>query len=76
MALKPEGRIAIQLPARDFCREVMENLNSAISALDLSAKYIGMESSWHFPLKEELHGFIVDAGFVNIKVFYRNYTLL
>lgn len=76
MTLKPDGRIAVQLPAKDFCWELMENINSAISALGLESKYKKMESPWRFPIKEEFAGFLKDAGFVNINVFYKDYTLL
>lgn len=76
MALKPDGRVAIQLPAKDFCWELMENINSAIAFLGLEAKYKNMESPWRFPLKEEFAGFLSDAGFTNIHTFYKDHTLL
>ncbi|MDI6728924.1 MAG: methyltransferase domain-containing protein [Thermodesulfovibrionales bacterium] len=75
-ALKPDGRIAVQLPAKDFCWELMENINSAIAFLGLESKYKKMESPWRFPVKEEFAGFLKDAGFVNINVFYKDYTLV
>ena len=75
-ALKPNGRVAIQMPAKDFCWEMMENINSAISALGLESKYKKMESPWRFPLKEEMAGFLKDAGFVNVSAFYKDYTLM
>ncbi len=76
MALKPNGRVAIQMPAKDFCWELMENINSAIASLGLESKYKKMESPWRFPLKEEMTGFLKDAGFVNVNAFYKDYTLL
>ncbi|MBI5409159.1 MAG: methyltransferase domain-containing protein [Nitrospirae bacterium] len=75
-ALKPNGRIAVQMPAKDFCWTMTENIHSAIAALGLEKKYNKMESPWRFPLKEEMHGFFRDAGFVNIDVFYKDYMLL
>ncbi len=75
-ALKPNGRIAIQLPARDFCWELMENINSAISFLGLESRYRKMASPWRFPLKEEFAGFLKDAGFTEVNAFYKNYTLM
>ena len=75
-ALKPNGRIAIQLPAKDFCWAMMENIHSAISALGLESKYKKMESPWRFPLKEEVEGFLKDAGFAKINTFYKDYSLL
>ncbi|MEW6740584.1 MAG: methyltransferase domain-containing protein [Nitrospirota bacterium] len=75
-ALRENGRIAVQLPAKDFCWELMENINSAIAFLGLESKYKKMESPWRFPVKEEMAGFLKDAGFVNINVFYKDYTLV
>jgi len=75
-ALKNGGRIAVQLPAKDFCWEMMENIYSAISTLGLEAKYEKMESPWRFPLKDEFGGFLKDAGFGNINTFYRDYELV
>ncbi len=75
-ALKSNGRIAVQMPAKDFCWTLTENIHSAISALGLEKKYNRMESPWRFPLKEEMHGFLMDAGFGNINIFFRDYVLL
>ncbi len=75
-ALRKNGRIAVQLPAKDFCWAMMENIHSAISALGLESKYKKMESPWRFPLKEEMEGFLKNAGFTKINSFYRDYTLL
>ncbi|MEW6109402.1 MAG: methyltransferase domain-containing protein [Nitrospirota bacterium] len=76
MTLRPNGRVAIQMPAKDFCWELMENINSAIAFLGLESRYKKMESPWRFPLKEEFAGLIKDAGFVNVNVFYKDYTLM
>jgi trans-aconitate methyltransferase len=75
-ALRANGRVALQLPTKDFCWGMMENINSAISALSLETVYGKMESPWRFPLKEEMAGFLQKAGFVNINVFYKDYALL
>jgi trans-aconitate methyltransferase len=75
-ALKKGGRIAVQLPAKDFCWELMENINSAISFLGLESKYRNMAAPWRFPLKEEFAGFLKDAGFTKVNAFYKNYTLM
>ncbi len=74
--MKPDGRIAVQLPAKDFCWELMENINSTISFLGLESKYRNMASPWRFPLKEEFAGFLKDAGFKKVNAFYKNYTLM
>lgn len=75
-ALKSRGRIAVQMPAKDFCWTITENIDSAISTLGLGKKYKKMDLPWCFPLKEEIHGFLRDAGFVNIDVYYKDYMLL
>lgn len=43
-ALKPNGRVAIQMPAKDFCWALMDNIYSAISSIGLELKYKKMES--------------------------------
>jgi len=75
-ALRPEGRFAVQMPAKDFCWAMTENMYSAITALGLEKKYSKMASPWRFPLKEETNRFLKDTGFRNINVFYKDYTLL
>ncbi len=70
--LKQSGRIAIQMPAKDWT----ENIHSAVSALGLESKYRKMESPWRFPLKEEMRDYLKNAGFTNINVFSRDYALL
>lgn len=75
-ALRPGGRIVVQLPAKDFCWPVMENINSAISALGLEPKFREMLPPWLFPLKVELQAYLETAGFKEVQVFYRDYTLI
>lgn len=74
--LKQNGRIAIQMPAKDFCWTMTENIHSAVSALGLESKYRKMESPWRFPLKEEMRDYLKNAGFKNINVFSKEYALL
>jgi trans-aconitate methyltransferase len=75
-ALKQNGRIAVQLPAKDFCWTMTENIHSAVSALGLESKYLKMESPWRFPLKEEMREYLKNADFRNINVFSKDYVLL
>jgi trans-aconitate 2-methyltransferase len=75
-ALRPDGRITVQMPAKDFCWTMTENIHSTIVALGLEKKYSKMASPWYFPLKEETNRFLKDAGFRNINVFYKDYALL
>ena len=73
-ALRRGGRIAVQLPAKDFCWAMMDNIWSAVSAIGLTATYEKMDSPWRFPLKEEMEGFLARAGFKNMNVLYREYS--
>lgn len=75
-ALRKGGKIAVQLPAKDFCWAMMDNIWSAVSALGLTAEYEKMDSPWRFPLKQEMEGYLADAGFKNVDVFYRDYSLV
>jgi trans-aconitate methyltransferase len=75
-ALRENGRAAIQMPAKDFCWALMDNIYSAISTLGIESKYKRMDSPWRFPLKEEMSGFLKDAGFVKVNAFYKDYTLM
>jgi trans-aconitate 2-methyltransferase len=75
-ALRPDGRFAVQMPAKDFCWAMTENIHSAIITLGLEKKFSRMASPWQFPLKEKMVRFLKDAGFRNVDVFYKDYTLL
>ncbi len=75
-ALRKNGRIAVQLPAKDFCWAMMDNIYSAIASIGLESKYKKMESPWRFPLKEEMESALKDSGFLNVKAYYKEYTLL
>jgi len=75
-ALRKNGRIAIQLPAKDFCWAMTDNIQSAISALGLESKFKKMESPWRFPLKEEIEAALKDTGFQNVNAYCREDTLL
>jgi trans-aconitate 2-methyltransferase len=74
-ALRAGGRLAIQMPAGDFCRALTDTTNSAISMLGLERNFRNMESPWRFPLKGEMAGFMDNAGFRKVEVFYRDYTV-
>ena len=75
-SLKDRGRIAFQMPARDFCTEFFEYAVNAIESLGLGEFYRNWETPWHLPSKDEYESTLRDAGFGNIKVYYRDYTLV
>lgn len=74
-SLKPGGRIAIQAPAKNFCKEFFDYSQEAICRLDLKRFYTGWESPWRFLTKEEYEGLLRASGFEDRKVYYRDYRL-
>lgn len=75
-SLKQGGRIAFQLPAKDFCREFFEYTSNAIASLNLKEIYSKWKSPWYFPTKEEYETLLNNAGFGNINVSYKDYRLV
>jgi trans-aconitate methyltransferase len=75
-SLKQGGRIAFQLPAKDFCREFFDYINNSIALLDLEKYYTNWVSPWYFPTKEEYETLLNNAGFGNINVSYKDYRLV
>ncbi len=75
-SLKNRGRIAFQLPAKDFCREFFDYINNSIALLKLEKYYTNWVSPWYFPTKDEYENMLGNAGFSNIRVSYKDYTLL
>lgn len=75
-SLRESGRIAFQIPARDFCVEFFEYVQSAIETLGLGPEFEGWETPWYLPARVEYRNMLLDAGFQNIKVYYRDYDIL
>lgn len=75
LALRDGGRLAVQMPAGDFCRALTDNIKGAISMLGLEREFRDIESPWRFPVKREMAGFMNNAGFRKVKVFYKNYMV-
>lgn len=75
-SLKRGGRIAFQLPARDFCIEFFKYSSNAISLLGYEHFFLGWEAPWFLPTEAEYKGFLERAGFRNLKVFYRDYRIV
>ena len=75
-SLKEGGRIAFQMPAKDFCREFIEYTGKAMETPGFEEYFRGWEPQWYMPSKKEYRSFLEDAGFENIKVYYRDYELL
>ncbi|MBI5074267.1 MAG: methyltransferase domain-containing protein [Nitrospirae bacterium] len=74
-ALKNGGRLALQVPAKDFCWELTDNIHIAAGVVGMQSAFSKMGSPWRFPLKEEFGALLQDAGFSDVQTFYREYKL-
>lgn len=74
--LKHGGRIAFQLPADNFCKEFFNYTKNAIGILHYEKFFADWKSPWYFPTDEEYEGNLKAAGFKNINVFYKDYSLV
>ncbi len=74
-ALKRGGRIAFQLPARDFCAEFFNYSSNAITLLGYERFFLNWRAPWFLPTKEQYDGLLGQAGFRNVRVFYRDYRI-
>jgi len=72
-ALRPGGRIALQLPARDFFPEFRRNVEEAAETLGLSHYYDGRGWPWYQPSREEYRDALMRCGFRDVAVDYRRY---
>jgi len=75
-ALKKGGRIAFQLPAKDFCPVFRENVKGAIKTLGLEEMFRTWDSPWYFPTDREYYALLRDAGFTDIQCSYREYGIV
>lgn len=74
-ALKSGGRLALQLPARNFTPEFFAHIQGAVDTLGLGGYFDGWQSPWYFPAKDEYEALLSDAGFCDMDVSYAGYTL-
>ncbi|MDA8086227.1 MAG: methyltransferase domain-containing protein [Nitrospiraceae bacterium] len=74
-AVRQGGRVAFQMPAKDFCHEFFEYVDLVIRKLGFERFFESFESPWCFVSKEEYVGLLRDTGFVHVKVFYKDYRL-
>jgi trans-aconitate 2-methyltransferase len=75
-ALKQGGRIAFQLPAKNFCREFFDYTGKAILSLGFERFFENFELPWYLPSREEYMELLNDEEFYNIKVFYKDYKVV
>jgi trans-aconitate 2-methyltransferase len=74
-ALKSGGRIAFQLPSRNFCAEFFDYNANAIALLGYEHFFLNWRTPWFLPTKEEYGALLEQAGFRDITVYYRDYRL-
>ena len=75
-ALKKGGRIAVQLPAKDFCWEFFDYIENAITLLGYKKFFVEWEMPWYFPTKEAYISLLKGLGFSKIEVLYKDYRLV
>ena len=75
-ALKPGGRIAFQMPAEGFFPELLEYAGEAIKTTGFERFFKDFSLPWCFPSKKEYACMLKDAGFLKVRVFYRDYHLV
>ena len=75
-SLRKGGRIAFQLPAKDFCREFFAYTGAVITLLGYEKYFRNWQKPWYLPAKEEYETLLKDTGFKNISVFSKDYRIV
>ena len=75
-SLRKGGRIAFQLPAKNFCKEFFSYTGNVITMLGFENYFQHWETPWYLPDKEEYEDLLNTAGFRKVGVFYRDCRLL
>jgi trans-aconitate 2-methyltransferase len=70
------GRIAFQLPAKNFCKEFFAYAGNAITALGFERYFENWQQPWYLPEKAEYVSILKETGFKKIDIFYRDYRLV
>ncbi len=74
-SLRKGGRIALQMPAKNFCAEFFDAVDGAVSSLGYERFFEKWQAPWRFPAKEEYEALLAGTGFHSRKVYYRDYHL-
>jgi len=75
-SLRKGGRIAVQMPAKNFCTEFFDAVDGAVSTLGYERFFLGWQSPWRFLAKEEYEAMLAQAGFRSSRVYERDYRLV
>ncbi len=74
-SLRKGGRIALQMPAKNFCTAFFDAVEGAVSSLGYERFFEKWRAPWRFPAKEEYEAMLAGTGFHSRKVYYRDYHL-
>ena len=74
-SLKPGGRIAFQIPGKNFCPELFDCIDHAIHTQGNEKLYKHKNATWYFPSREEYEIFLRIIGFTNVHTDYKEYIL-
>ena len=74
-ALKPYGRIAFQVPGKNFCPNLFDCIHFATRKLGIEKLNRNMNETWYLPGKKEYEIFLRIIGFNNVHADYKEYTL-
>ena len=74
-ALKPDGRIAFQIPGRNFCPNLFDCIHNTTHDMGIEKLNRNMHETWYLPGKKEYEIFLRIIGFNNVHADYKEYTL-
>ncbi len=74
-SLRKGGRLAVQMPARNFCPDFFDAVDEAVTSLGYERFFEKWRSPWRFLAKEEFEAMLAKSGFQSRKVYYRDYRL-
>lgn len=75
-SLKKGGRIAFQLPVKNFCKEFFAYTGAVITLLGYEKYFRDWQTPWYLPTKEEYETLLKETGFKNIRVFSKDYRIV
>lgn len=73
LALKPGGRIAFQMPAKNFCTEFLDYTAETMAMPEFEKYFHNRELPWYLALREEYEAMLTQTGFKKVDVSRREY---
>ncbi|MBF0592153.1 MAG: methyltransferase domain-containing protein [Nitrospirae bacterium] len=73
LALKPGGRIAFQMPPKNFCKEFLDYTAETVEQPEFEKYFRNWELPWYFTLQQEYEAMLMDTGFKKVDVSCREY---